>query len=135
MARAGGGVIRGAVNAAYEPIVALAVQGPTGQIRDIEAVVDTGYNGFLTLPPAMVSDLRLPFSSIGRGLLANGDEIRFEVYRGTVQWDGEPRHIRITAADATPLVGMRLLEDHSLLVDVKDGGRVVVQPIEQQGPA
>ena len=31
-----------AVNTAYEPMVELAVQGPTGQNRVIEAVIDTG---------------------------------------------------------------------------------------------
>ena len=33
----------GAVNAAYEAVVRLTVQGPSGQAREIEAVVDTGY--------------------------------------------------------------------------------------------
>ena len=45
-------VTEGVVNAAYEPVVTLAVQGPAGQTRETEAVVDTGYNGFLTLPPS-----------------------------------------------------------------------------------
>ena len=39
-------VIQGVVNAAYEPVITLALQGPSGQSRDIEAVVDTGFNGF-----------------------------------------------------------------------------------------
>ena len=32
------------------------------------------------------------------------------------------------AADTTPLVGMRLLDGHSLYVEVEDGGRVVIEP-------
>ncbi len=32
------------------------------------------------------------------------------------------------AADPTPLVGMRLLNGHSLYVEIKDGGRVVIEP-------
>ena len=40
----------GSVNAAYEAIIPLRVQGLEGRNRDIEAVVDTGYSGFLTLP-------------------------------------------------------------------------------------
>ncbi len=31
------------------------------------------------------------------------------------------------AADTTPLVGMRLLDGHSLYMEVQDGGRVVIQ--------
>ena len=55
-------MIEGSVNAAYEAVVALSLQGPGGRTRDIEAVVDTGYSGFLTLPAALVAELGLPFS-------------------------------------------------------------------------
>jgi len=68
-------VIEGVVNAAYEPVVTLAVQGLSGRSRDIEAVVDTGFNGFFTLPAALVSQLGLPFVSIGRATLADGSKI------------------------------------------------------------
>ena len=47
-------MIAGVVNAAYEPVITLAVQGPAGRTRDIDAVIDTGFGGFLTLPPALI---------------------------------------------------------------------------------
>ena len=120
-------MIRGAVNAAYEPIVRLAVQGPSGQSREIEAVVDTGFNGYLTLPPGLVADLDLPLVGTGSGILADGSVVRFEVHYCTVPWDGQQRLIRVNVADTTPLVGMRLLDGHSLHMDVEDGGRVVIE--------
>lgn len=120
-------MIQGAVNAAYEPIVSLAVQGSAGWIREIEAVIDTGFNGYLTLPPELVTGLGLPFVSTGRGLLADGSEVSFDVRQGTVLWDGHQRRIRVNVADTTPLVGMRLLDGHTLYVEVTDGGRVVIQ--------
>ena len=54
-------MIEGVVNAAYEAVVTLPVQGPAGQSREVEAVIDTGFNRFLTLPPALVAELDLPF--------------------------------------------------------------------------
>ena len=42
-------MIEGVVNAAYEPVVVLAVQGPSGQASEIEAIIDTGFTGFLTV--------------------------------------------------------------------------------------
>ena len=68
-------MIEGVANAAYEPVIALAVHGQSEQSRDIEAVVDTGFNGFLTLPTTLVSELGLPFVSIGRATLSDGSEI------------------------------------------------------------
>ena len=95
-------MIEGVVNSAYEPIVRLAVQGPAGQIREIEAVVDTGYNGYLTLPPSLALALRLPFVTTNPAFLADGSEVNFDVYRVTVLWDGHPRHVDVHMSDTPP---------------------------------
>ena len=120
-------MIQGVVNAAYEAVVALSLRGPAGQSQDIEAVVDTGYSGFLTLPTTVVTELGLPFAYIGRAFLANDDEVSFDVHDVTVLWDGEPRHVRTDATGSTPLMGMLLLGRHNLSIEVESGGRVVIQ--------
>lgn len=125
-------MIEGVVNAAYEPVVNLAVQGPSGQSRDIEAVVDTGFNGFLTLPAELVAELGLPFASIGRATLADGSEIAYSVHEAAVLWDGQPTYVEVDVADATPLVGMALLDAHILYVEVEGGGRVLILTRDQQ---
>ena len=123
-------MIEGAVNSAYEAIVTLPLQGPDGQSREIDAVVDTGYTGFLTLPPSVVADLGLPFRGQTEAILADGSETTLDVYDVAVVWDGRLRNARASAADAVPLIGMRLLDGHSLYVDVQAGGRVVIQAVE-----
>ena len=120
-------MIEGVVNAAFEAVIPLTVQGPAGQTQDIEAVVDTGFTGFLSLPSGVVVDLGLPFINASQATLADGSEATLNVYRAMVLWDGEPRHIRAYAADAIPLAGMRLLDRHNLSIDVENGGRVVIQ--------
>ncbi len=120
-------MIEGVVNAAYEPIITLGLQGPTGQASEIEAVVDTGFTGFLTVTPALVADLRLRYLSRGWASLADGSEVPFDVYDVTVLWDGRPVRVEADAADTTPLVGMRLLDSHNLNIDVENGGRVIIQ--------
>ena len=120
-------MIQGMVNAALEAVVPLTLQGPAGQTREIEAVIDTGFSGSLTLPPPLVAELGLAFDGIGWAFLADGTEARFDVHSVTMLWDGGPRHVYAYAADATPLVGMRLLHSHSLYVEVEDGGRVLIQ--------
>ena len=120
-------MIEGVVNATYEAVISVTVAGPSGLTREIEAVVDTGYNGFLTLPPALVAELGLPFASIGRASLADGSEVTFPQYGITVLWDGHLEGIEVDAADTSPLVGMLLLDGHELSIQVRAGGRVLIQ--------
>ena len=120
-------MIQGVVNDAYEAVVAISLQGPEGQAQDIEAVIDTGYSGFLTLPAALVTELGLPFAYVGRALLANDDEVTFDVHDVTVHWDGQPRHIKADATGSTPLVGMLLLDRHNLNIEVERGGLVAIE--------
>ena len=120
-------MIEGVVNDAYEAVVTLSLQGPAGQVQDIEAVIDTGYSGFLTLPTALVSELGLPFAYVGRAFLANDDEVSFDVHDVTVLWDGDRRRIKADATGSTPLAGMLLLDRHDLNIEVQRGGRVVIE--------
>jgi clan AA aspartic protease len=120
-------VIEGVVNAAHEAVITLSLQGPVGEPREVEAVVDTGFTGFLTLPPSLVTELGLVFRGASEGTLADGSEVSFDVYDATVLWDGEPRVVLIDEADTTPLVGMLLLDRHNLNIDVEDGGRVLIR--------
>ena len=120
-------MIEGTVNAYYEPVVTLSLQGPDGRAREVEAVVDTGYNGLLTLPPSVVSDLRLPYTSHGEARLADGSIAEFDIYGVTALWDGQPRYIEAAEANSIPLVGMMLLDRHNLNIEVENGGRVLIQ--------
>ena len=120
-------MIQGMVNAAYEAVVSLPLQDPEGRTRDIEAVVDTGYSGFLTLPPELVDELGLPFAYMGQAFLANDAEVDFDVHYVTVLWDSQLRDIEADATGSTPLVGMLLLDKHSLTIEVESGGRVAIQ--------
>ena len=123
-------MIEGVVNTDHEAVVTLTVHGPSGRIHEIEAVVDTGYSGFLTVPTTLATELGLPFAYIGWALLANDDEVAFDVHDVTVLWDGRPRHIKADATGSTPLVGMLLLDRHRLNIDVERGGRVLIEARE-----
>ena len=120
-------MIERAVNANLEAIVTLPLQGSSGQTREVEAVVDTGFNGYLTLPPMLMEDLELPVVGDGEAVLADGTRAAFDVYGVTVLWDGQPMYVETGAVGVDPLVGMALLEGHSLNIDIEDGGRVLIQ--------
>ena len=112
-------MIEGTVNAHLEAVVTLPLLGPSGQAREVDAVVDTGFNGYLVLPPTLVADLGLPV--VGDG------EAAFDVYGVTMLWDGQLRYVETGAVGVNPLVGMAILENHDLSIHVREGGRVVIQ--------
>ena len=120
-------MIQGVVNSAYQPVINLTVHGPLGRSQQIEAVIDTGFNGFLTLPTNLVTELGLVYRDRSRAILADGSEALLDVYDVVVLWDRRLRNTRASATDTTPLVGMRMLDSHDLSVQVRDGGRVLIE--------
>ncbi len=112
-----------------EAIVQLAVIGDQQKTQGIRAVIDTGFTGSLTLPPALIVDLELTWFTQQEGFLGDGSRRTFDVYRGTVIWDGQLRVIEINASDTAPLVGMALLEGFELRVQAYEGGSVAILPI------
>ena len=95
-------MIERSVNAAYEAVISLSLRGPSGQAQEIDAVIDTGFNGFLTLPPPLVAELGLPFLSHGEATLADGSDIAFDVWEVTVLWDGATLSVEADLGDLTP---------------------------------
>jgi len=122
-------MITGIVTVAREAVISLTVRGPNGQEQEIEAVIDTGFDGSLTLPPALITALGLPWRRRGRALLADGNESVFEIYEATVIWDGTIRRVSVDEVDVVPLVGMALLYGYELTVQIVEGGRVILKPL------
>ena len=122
-------MITGTVTALREATINVALRGTEGTERQIDAVIDTGYNGALSLPLELVEELQLPWTARGRGLLADGREAIFHSYEATVVWDGRPRRISADAAEVEPLVGMALLEGYERVMQVMAGGNVTIRPL------
>ncbi len=117
----------GRVNAFREAIVTLVVRNAEGLDHGLEAVVDTGFNGHLTLPPDVVAALKLPYRRSGRALLGDGRSVTFDVHEAVILWGGSPRRIPVDVADTDPLLGMGLLYGHSLSIHIIEDGEVVVR--------
>jgi clan AA aspartic protease len=117
-------MITGIVNADFEPIIPLSICGSDGKVYTQEAIVDTGFNGWLSLPPDLISELNLKWKRRGRAILGDGTECVFDVYEAVLLWDGNMLTIPIDEADSEPLVGMSIMEGYQLTVQVFEGGHV-----------
>ncbi len=124
-------MIRGVVTNDRQAVIHLMVRGPAGQEQEIEAIIDTGFDGWLSLPSSLVAGLGLVWRRRGRALLADGSESVFDIYEATVDWDGEARRVPVDEAETVPLVGMSLLEGYELTVQAQPGGNVTVRALSQ----
>ena len=112
------GIVRG-----REALVRLTIRGFRGRQQEVEAVVDSGYTGWLTLPPIAIAALNLRWQTSGRGLLADGSVSVFDVYQAKVVWDGRLRRVFVDEFDASPLVGWHSCEALSIKCNCERGGR------------
>ena len=109
-------------------LVRLTVRGPFGREVEVETTLDTGFVGFLTLPPSIVEALKLNFISPQPASLADGSQVMLEIYQATVIWDGEERDIDVLAMNGNILLGMSLLAGCDVQLHVTDGGPVTIEP-------
>jgi len=122
-------MIAGAVNARNEAVVRLRVRGPVGVESTIDAIVDSGFNGSLTLPAATVAALGFARQSGGGALLADGSLLQYDQCTAEVEWDGTWRKVLASVVGHEPLLGMRLLARHELRIKVVSGGVVEIQAL------
>jgi clan AA aspartic protease len=114
---------------AHHIVVIVPLRIPNQPEVEVEFVIDTGFTGFLTLPPTIVAALNLPFLRRISASLADGSTIFLSVYLATIVWDGTPRDVEVLATGRQPLLGTLLLGGYQLIADFEEGGTVIIDPL------
>ncbi len=122
-------MIHGVVRAGREATIRLQVQGTQGQETDVQAVLDTGFTGYLTLPTVVIQTLALALQGVRAAVLGDGSTVFLDIYRATALWDDQPRTIQVLAAEGSSLVGMALLHGYQITLQVVDGGTVTIEKL------
>jgi clan AA aspartic protease len=126
-------MIRGTVNDRREPIIPVTIYGFGGKPLTVEAVIDTGFDDFLTLPLENIATLALAANKIMSVMLSDGSVIQAMHFDAEVDWHGKRVPVLVQAAAGKPLVGMALLEGSRLIVEADEGGQVLVQQRRKRG--
>lgn len=108
--------------------LSIVLQVATGPV-EIECVVDTGFEGALTLPLAMVANFELPYLTQLNANLADDSNVLTDLYLATVVWHGIEREVAVLAMGRRPLIGTALLEDFHLGIDFYENGLVLVDEV------
>ena len=103
--------IEGRFNERREMLLDIQISGgaAANPLMQVSVVVDTGFDGFLALPPEMIRDIGLVDKGNGRITLADGTERMIPTYDIVVLWNGRMLDGTAIELPGAPLAGMRLL--------------------------
>jgi len=102
-------MMTGVVTPNRQAVIELTLRSTSGQVNTVEAIIDTGFNGFLTLPLPHIARSGFPYEGTVGAVLGDGREVALDIFAGTVVWDGQDRDVVVLGADGDVLVGMALL--------------------------
>jgi clan AA aspartic protease len=122
-------MMQGRVNPSCEAMLLIAVRN-NAATQMVDAVIDTGFSGFLTLPSEAISTLELNWEGRDVATLGDGTSCIFEVYLGLVIWDGQYREVYINQSETVPLIGMQLLRGYDLRIQAIEGGIVTIEALK-----
>lgn len=120
-------MIRGAV-VGLQAQVGITLRLPNSPDIELTFVVDTGFEGALTLPPAAIAALGLPYFGDLNANLADDSNTRVDVHIATIVWEGVERDVAVLAMGKRPLLGTALLSGNYLGINFNNGGDVHIEP-------
>jgi clan AA aspartic protease len=108
-------MISGTVTASGTPIIQKVIGGQTW-----DAIVDTGFNGYLELPESLYSALSPQYLFDSVSMLAAGQTVVEQLFEVQITFDGMPITAEVTfAPDSQILLGTALLQAHRLDINFK----------------
>lgn len=122
--------MQGFVNQNCEAMLPIVVGRDNKPTQLVEALIDTGFTGFLSLPLSMIESLGLPWIFSDSVTLGDGNEVIFQMYRATAIWDGQFKVVDVAASESEPLLGMSLLYGFKLQVEAVERGTVSIEAMK-----
>ena len=116
-------MIEGYINSStLSPMVPISLVGPDNEEIELNAIIDTGYNGEIILPESKILEMGLEFLGTIDSELADGQIVATELFAGRVKWFDTIQEISIGASQSNDvLLGTLLLVDCELNIDFKRG--------------
>lgn len=99
------------------PFAAISITG-----SEVEALVDTGFNGALLLPSARIGELGLKRIGWVDYAMADGSIVQTGVFAAKVKWLEQEQEIAVVATESDfALIGMELLAEARTLLEPSRG--------------
>ena len=117
-------MLKGRVNENDEPVVSIDLILRKKPSR-CNTIIDTGFNGYLSVPYSLVKKSSWYFAGVEEYELATGERVEQQVYLGHVIFDKRRLQVYIVTSNAKDiLIGTKLLRSKKLIIDF--GARNVI---------
>jgi clan AA aspartic protease len=123
-------MMQGWVNQNCEAMLPIVVGHGNVPKQMVEALIDTGFSGFLSLPLSIIESLGLSWIFSDSVTLGDGSEAIFQMYQATVIWDRQYKVVDVAASESEPLLGMSLLYGFKLQVEAVERGIVTIEAMK-----
>ncbi|HTE20316.1 MAG TPA: hypothetical protein VK689_18275 [Armatimonadota bacterium] len=108
------------------PRVTLVLPGSAGPLP-VELIVDTGFEGDLTLPLSILQRTDAEPLYLSLRSLADGTLRECPVYQLLMAWNEEARTVQVVGLEHNPLLGVLLLEGCHLDLEFIEGAEVIIE--------
>lgn len=116
--------MKGTVDALGRALVSLSIRVErVEQAYEVDAWVDTAFDGELVMPRRLIEDAALPQSAAIEARLADGASVTLETYSCVLDWFDAAVAVEVIANEGEfPLLGTGLLKGRRLVIDYRTGG-------------
>ena len=122
-------MISGTVRPNRRAIVPVDLRAADGQFQSFNFILDTGFDGDLSLPTQILQGLDVAAEGERIIELADGSRTTTYEWSATARWEGKPRDIMIMESAGEPLLGMELLWQSRITLETRAYGPVVIEPL------
>ena len=119
-------MITGKITSNREAVIELEIIGLNQKREKVEGVIDTGFNGYLTLPGGLINYLKLHLAGSRHVTLGDGNVVVLDMYFAKVLWHGQEKEVLALQADGGALIGMSLLYGNRVMLEVINDGDVTI---------
>jgi len=110
-------MIIGSVNENDEPVIKINLD-LCREKRTVNAVIDTGFNGYISIPKKLIDNSDWDFLGTEEYELASGELMRERVYLGRIEIGTEKLIIFILSSNSSDtLIGTKLLKNKILTIN------------------
>ena len=110
-------------------MLTVELRAADGQFQSFDFILDTGFDGGLSLPAQILQGLDAAPAGEHRFELADGSKTTARLWSATVRWEGAPRDALVVESAGEPLLGMELLWQSRITLETRAYGPVLIEPL------